>query len=159
MTEDYERTYLEIWGELPPRSDAEPSRPEVSAELLDPPTAPELNGSPRQPVQVGPPDPSSEIDRKANEVIQRMMVDTLRRIEGRLAVMDDRSRANSSPDAVEALCEQLTKMSEEVGQFLERTRKVNEQLAGLQLESARNLQILAQKVKEMQSRPLHWPPH
>lgn len=145
---------------MPPKSDAEPPRPEVAGAPSRPLTTPATNGSPAKPVQVnGSPDPSIEIERKANEVIQRMMVETLRRIEGRLAAMDDRYRSNGTPDAMATLSEPLAKMSEEVAQFLERTRRVNEQLAGLQIESARNLEILSKKVKEMQSRPLHWPPH
>lgn len=135
-------------------------RPEVTGAPSPPVSAPATNGSQAEPVQVhGSPDLPTEIERKANEVIQRMMVETLRRIEGRLAAMDDRYRSTGSPDAVAALSEPLAKMSAEVVQFLEHTRRVNEQLAGLQLESARNLEFLAQKVKELQARPLHWPPH
>jgi hypothetical protein len=161
VTDDYERTYLEIWGEPPPKPGPEPARPEALGQTPGPAPAPALNGSGHQPAPAGEvSDPSTDLDRKANEVIQRMLVETLRRIEDRLAVMEERDRtAKSSPDAAGTPGEQLTKMSEEVGRFLENTRRVNEQLAGLQLESASRLELLAQKVKEIQARPLHWPPH
>jgi hypothetical protein len=166
MPDDYERTYFEVWGEMPPQPDPEASQPNEK------PPAPEAAGAPAAqvvpaPGPVAPPAPPSpalapadEVDRKANEVIMRMMVDTLRRVEARLTLMDEHQAENraAAPGAAQALFEQLTAITEEAARFLQRTRKINEELAGIQIESARNLEFLARKVKELESRPLHWPP-
>ena len=62
------------------------------------------------------------------------------------------------PSAVQDLCEQLSSLADEIARFLQRTRRINEELAGIQIESAKNLALIAKKVKELESRPLHWPP-
>ena len=165
MSEEYERTYFEIWGEKPPARDDDPGEEKPDATTAEPPAAPAIQVPARpspEPVEVPASEsPDAELDRKANEVIQRMMVDTLRRIESRLARLnEDHARPSSAaaPADVVALCENLTKMSDEIGRFLERTRRINEELAGLQIESAKNLEAIARKVKELEGRPLHWPP-
>jgi len=165
MTEEYQRTYFEIWGEMPPAPEKVPDEAEPGEPAAEPAAAPvaQVSARPsRQPVETPVREsPEAELDRKANEVIQRMMVDTLRRIESRLARLDeDHARSSSAPAPADvlALSENLTKMSDEIGRFLERTRRINEELAGLQIESAKNLEAIARKVKELEGRPLHWPP-
>lgn len=153
MSEDYDRTYFEVWGEMPPQREesfADSDQPEWDLN-------PSISAPPRPP---SPEPPVDDLDRKANEVIQRMMVDTLRRVESRLAMMDEHqadSRA-TIPSAVQDLCEQLSTMAVEIARFLQRTRRINEELAGIQIESAKNLALIAKKVKELERRPLHWPP-
>lgn len=56
------------------------------------------------------------------------------------------------------LCDQLSRMADEIARFLQRTRQINEQLAGIQIEAAKNVAVIAHKVRELESRPLHWPP-
>jgi len=165
MTEEYQRTYFEIWGEMPPAPEKVPDEDEPGEPATEPAATPVVQVSARptrQPVETPVREsPEAELDRKVNEVIQRMMVDTLRRIESRLARLDEdhtRSSSAAAPADVLALCENLTKMSDEIGRFLERTRRINEELAGLQIESAKNLEAIARKVKELEGRPLHWPP-
>ncbi|HYN99739.1 MAG TPA: hypothetical protein VEU28_08720 [Actinomycetota bacterium] len=165
MSEEYERTYFEIWGEMPPTPKEVPADDEPDEPAAVPAAAPvvQLSARPtRQPVKAPVREsPEAELDRRANEVIQRMMVDTLRRIESRLARLDEdppRSNSAAAPAEVLELCENLTKMSDEIGRFLERTRRINEELAGLQIESAKNLEAIARKLKELEGRPLHWPP-
>lgn len=164
MTEDYERTYFEIWGERPAPEQGRATADGPYEDAPDPQAAPALQpplAPARQPVEASAPQPADELDRKANEVIQRMMVDTLRRIEARLVQMDGEHAepaSGSDPSAVQALSRQLMKMSEEVARFLDRTRRINEELAGLQMEAARNLSVIVNKVKELESRPMHWPP-
>lgn len=165
MSEEYERTYFEIWGEMPPTREEDPGADEPDEPAAEPLAVSVVQIPARptpKPVEASAPEsPEAELDRKANEVIQRMMVDTLRRIESRLARLDEdhaRSTSAAAPAEVLALCQNLTKMSDEIGRFLERTRRINEELAGLQIESAKNLEAIARKVKELEGRPLHWPP-
>jgi hypothetical protein len=158
MIDDYERTYFEIWGEMPPKSGAESSADD-QALLVQPVIPAATNGLMHDRPPPAPPSPN-DLDRKANEVIQRMMVETLRRLEARIAVMDERDRSISTePSGVGALYEKLTNLADEMSRFLYRTRKVNEDLAGLQIESARNLELIAKKIKDLENRPLHWPRH
>lgn len=169
MPDDYERTYYEVWGQAPPPPDPEATQPNgkpADAEPAEPAAAAAPVPPAPPPILVTPPAPSPpapvpvEVDRKANEVIMRMMVDTLRRVEARLVLMDEHQADARAPDpgAVQALIEQLTAISEEVTRFLQRTRKINEELAGLHIESSKNLEFLSRRVKELESRPVHWPP-
>ena len=159
MLNDYERTYFEVWGEMPPHPNPEAS----PANGMQ--TDPEPAGA-AAPAQVAPPsapapEPSvDDLDRKANEVIQRMMVDTLRRVESRLAIMDEHQADSKAtiPVAVQDVCDQLSSLADEIARFLQRTRRINEELAGIQIESSKNLSLIAKKIKELESRPLHWPP-
>lgn len=166
MSEEYERTYFEVWGEMPPPRD-EPSAGADDVESDPTSAAPGPADRPGEPRRLQPA-PSAgaslaaetDLDRKANEVIQRMMVDTLRRVESRLATMDEHQADSQAtiPSAVQDLCDQLSRMADEIARFLQRTRQINEQLAGIQIEAASNLAVIADKVRELENRPLHWPP-
>ncbi len=164
MSKEYAQTYFEVWGEMPPQPD-EPSADAAQAESHL--NVPEIRYQPAEPPRLQPvasadaqTTAETALDRKANEVIQRMMVDTLRRVESRLAMMDEHQADSHAtiPSAVQDLYEQLSKMADEIARFLQRTRRINEELAGIQIESAKNLALIAKKVKELESRPLHWPP-
>jgi hypothetical protein len=163
VSKDYERTYFEVWGELPPKSDGAAPQIAVPGSLSAAPP-PDVPAAARSPQPAGATayqlSAEAELDRKANEVIQRMMVDTLRRVESRLAIMDEHQADSKAtiPAAVQDLCEQLSNLADEIARFLQRTRRINEELAGIQIESAKNLALIAKKVKELESRPLHWPP-
>ena len=160
MTE-YERTYFEVWGEMPPQPDETSADTDQMELELRPSIAPAARAAGPRPLQpVASAAAETDLDRKANEVIQRMMVDTLRRVESRLEMMDAHQADSqaTTPSAVQDLCEQLGQLADEIARFLQRTRQINEELAGIQIESAKNLALIAKKVKDLESRPLHWPP-
>lgn len=151
--------YVQLWDEPPPvrleqrdrsESEAEYAPEEPEAEAEDEPQA-------ERPVRRRriAEEPAADIETKASEVIQRMTVDTLRRIENRLADLDRREAygggdLRASIEAVELLTARLRRTATELTGFLDHTRKISHELAQIQLESRKNLALIAQKLRELE---------
>lgn len=171
--------YTQLWDEPPPphldrpQADDGDDHPQAGGDYdFEPPEAgesgeleddeePDAGPAPAAPVlRIHHPHPVEErpadaLELKASEVIQQMTVDTLRRVEARLAELDRRSAygtgdVGATMETVELLCSRLRRAALELNGYLDQTRKMIHELSQIQLESRRHLAYIAQRLRELE---------